>query len=994
MSKLVIVESPTKARTIRGFLPNDYQVQASMGHIRDLPDSAAEIPAKYKKEDWARLGVNVQENFDPLYVIPKAKQQVVKELKEALKSADELILATDEDREGESISWHLQEVLQPRVPIKRMVFHEITREAIQASLQNCRQVDEQLVRAQETRRILDRLVGYTLSPLLWKKIRPKLSAGRVQSVAVKLLVDRERERRAFRQGSYWDLKAELFYDNSTFPAELTHLAGKRLATGQDFDENTGQIAAGRDVVLLNEAQAIALQARLTDKIWTVASVEERPVTRKPAPPFTTSTLQQEANRKLRLSAQITMRIAQKLYEEGYITYMRTDSVHLSDQAITAARECVEAMYGPQYLSPKPRQFTTKAKAAQEAHEAIRPAGSEFRLPADTPLHGSDLALYDLIWKRTVASQMAEARQTNIVVLSHVEDATFRSSGKRIDFPGFFRAYVEGSDDPDAAIEDQAIPLPDLKTGDHPTCQNLEPVGHETQPPARFTEASLVKLLESEGIGRPSTYATIINTIINRGYVRQQKNALIPTFTAFAVTGLLEKHFPDLVDTHFTARMEQTLDDIATGEVDWLPYLSKFYLGEKGLEHQVQIQSDTIDPKVARSIHLADIEFKIGVSYYGPYVEVDDDNGGVRASLPEDIPPADLNAEQVESLIKLKLEGPKPLTYHPETGEAVYVFPQGPFGPYVQLGDKTEEQPKPKRTSVPKEMTPDQVTPEIALGLLSLPRTLGQHPETGKSIQTNIGRFGPYIVHDGDFRSLGKSDNVLTITLDRALEMLAQPKKSRGKRSAGPPLRTLGEHPEDHEPINLYDGRYGPYVKHGDLNASLPKDLSPDEITLDQALQLLADRASSSGKGKTGSKKKSTKSSATQTAEEASSATEGKSATRSSRQTKATTSKSSSSTKAATTRSTTPKSTSKSTTKSSTQSTKAGQSKKGSSTQTTGQGRQSKLKTTGSGRATDPSATNGSKAQPSKSTEPNNGESSRKTTIRKISPPRPKASSAS
>ncbi len=848
MSKLVIVESPTKARTIRGFLPAGYEVQASMGHVRDLPDSAAEIPEEVKGEDWSRLGVNVRADFEPLYVIPKDKKKVVKELKDALKKADELILATDEDREGESISWHLQQILRPKVPTRRMVFHEITREAIQQALENCREVDEQLVRAQETRRILDRLVGYTLSPLLWKKIAPKLSAGRVQSVAVKLLVDRERQRRAFKKGSYWDLKGELRHQQTPFPAELVNLAGKRLATGQDFDESTGQIAAGRDVVLLDQAQAEALRTRLLGKEWTVSSVEERPSTRKPAPPFTTSTLQQEANRKLHLSAQQTMRIAQKLYEEGYITYMRTDSVHLSEQAISAARACVESMYGREYLSPKPRQYTTKAKGAQEAHEAIRPAGSEFRLPNQTPLSGQELALYDLIWKRTVASQMAEARQTHTTVLIAVEDAVFRASGKRIDFPGFFRAYVEGSDDPDAALEDREVHLPLLRQGDHPECQKLESVGHETQPPARFTEASLVKVLESEGIGRPSTYATILNTIVGRGYVKPMGNALVPTYTAFAVTELLEKYFPNLVNTRFTAEMEQTLDDIASGQAEWLPYLRHFFLGDQGLEGQVKARELEIDSGLARSIHLENLPVKIGIGPYGPYVAVENEVGEVRANLPEDIPPADLSEEQVAELIKLKQEGPKPVAFHPETQEPVYVVPQGPYGPYVQLGDVSEDNKKPKRTSLPKGLKPDQVTPEVALGLLSLPRTLGEHPESGKKVQAGIGRFGPYVVCDGDFRSLPAGDDVLTVSFERALELLAQPKKGRGRGSAKP-LRELGSHPEDGEPVNLHNGPYGLYVKHGKVNASLPKDISAEEATLEMALQMLAEKEGASGGSK-------------------------------------------------------------------------------------------------------------------------------------------------
>ncbi|WP_208344218.1 type I DNA topoisomerase, partial [Aetokthonos hydrillicola] len=597
MSTLVIVESPTKARTIRNYLPRDYRVEASMGHVRDLPQSATEIPSNVKGEKWAQLGVNIDADFEPLYVVPKDKKKIVTQLKEALKDVDELILATDEDREGESISWHLHQLLKPKVPIKRMVFHEITSEAIKKALENCRDIDEQLVRAQETRRILDRLVGYTLSPLLWKKIAWGLSAGRVQSVAVRLLVKRERQRRAFHQGTYWDLKATLTppaeKGSLSFVSQLITLGGTRLATGSDFDSATGQIAKERQVILLNEAEALALKERLAGKVWQVTEMEERPVTRKPAPPFTTSTLQQESNRKLRLSARDTMRIAQNLYEQGYITYMRTDSVNLSEQAITAARACVAQLYGKQYLSPEPRQYATKSKGAQEAHEAIRPAGNSFRTPQDTGLSGRELQLYDLIWKRTVATQMADSRQTQITMQLQVEDAGFRSSGKRIDFPGFLRAYVEGSDDPEAALEDQEIILPNLKVGDRPNCKELEAIGHETQPPARYTEATLVKTLESEGIGRPSTYASIIGTIIDKGYTQLTNNALIPTFTAFAVTDLLEKHFPDIVDPSFTSKMEQTLDDIAAGEAKWLPYLREFYLGEKGLETLVKEQEKQI-----------------------------------------------------------------------------------------------------------------------------------------------------------------------------------------------------------------------------------------------------------------------------------------------------------------------------------------------------------------------------------------------------------------
>lgn len=845
MSTLVIVESPTKARTIRNYLPAGYRVEASMGHVRDLPQSAAEIPPKVKGEKWASLGVNVESDFEPLYVVPKDKKKVVKELKEALKQADELVLATDEDREGESISWHLQQVLNPKVPIKRMVFHEITEEAIQAALNQCRTVDQQLVRAQETRRILDRLVGYTLSPLLWKKIAPSLSAGRVQSVAVRLLVQRERQRRAFRQGSYWDLKALLAQADSPFEARLVTLAGKRLATGSDFDENTGQIAEGRDVVLLNEAEARDLQARLTDQTWQVSDLEERPVTRKPSAPFTTSTLQQEANRKLRLSARETMRVAQNLYERGFITYMRTDSVHLSQQAIAAARTCVEQKYGKSYLSPQPRQYATKSKGAQEAHEAIRPAGSRFRTPQETELSGVQLALYDLIWKRTMATQMAEARQTHITVQIQVADAGFRASGKRIDFPGFFRAYVEGSDDPDAAIENQEVILPPLQPGDTPTCQELEAIGHETQPPARYTEASLVKMLESEGIGRPSTYATIIGTICDRGYAQRSGNALVPTFTAFAVTALLEKNFPDLVDTGFTARMEQTLDEISTGEAEWLPYLQTFYLGEGGLDTQVKAQENQIDPTEARTVDLADLEdAKVRIGRYGPYLEAENGKGPIKASIPKNVTPADLDPDQVELLLRQKLEGPEKLGLHPETGEPIYVL-LGAYGPYVQLGEATDENPKPKRASLPKGVEMEKVTLEQAVNLLSLPRTLGHHPETGSPVKVGLGRFGPYVVHDQgkdgkDYRSLKAEDDLFTIGLERALELLAQPKGRRGRSSKSKQaLRELGTHPQDKEPVNIYDGPYGPYVKHGKVNVSVPKDQPVEELTLEQALTLLA-----------------------------------------------------------------------------------------------------------------------------------------------------------
>lgn len=854
-----------------------------MGHVRDLPQSASEIPAAVKGETWAQLGVNVDADFEPVYVVPKDKKKIVTQLKEALKDVDELILATDEDREGESISWHLYQLLKPKVPTKRMVFHEITQEAIKKALKNCRNIDEQLVRAQETRRILDRLVGYTLSPLLWKKIAWGLSAGRVQSVAVRLLVTRERQRRAFHEGTYWDLKASLSKEKTPFAAQLITLGGTKIANGSDFDATTGQITAGRNVLLLNEEQAVALKERLTGKTWNVNDIEERPVTRKPSPPFTTSTLQQESNRKLRLSARDTMRVAQNLYEQGYITYMRTDSVHLSDQAIAAARSCVEKLYGQQYLSPQPRQYTTKSKGAQEAHEAIRPAGSTFRTPQETALGGRELAIYDLIWKRTVACQMADSRQTQITVQLQVEDAGFRSSGKRIEFPGYLRAYVEGSDDPEAALEDQEVILPNLKVGDHPNCTDLEAVGHETQPPARYTEASLVKTLESEGIGRPSTYASIIGTIIDKGYAHLVTNALIPTFTAFAVTDLLEKHFPDIVDPSFTSKMEQTLDDIATGEAKWLPYLQQFYLGEKGLETLVKERESQIDATKARTVELENLDAKVRIGKYGPYIEVENGEGVITASIPKDLTPADLDPKQVEVLLRQKITGPDQVGRHPETGEPIYVK-IGAYGPYVQLGDKTDENPKPKQASLLKGVTPETVTLEMAVGLLALPRTLGVHPVTGGKIQASLGRFGPYVVHDQgkegkDYRSLKAADNVLAISLERALELLSEPKKGRSSTNSKSKaaLRELGTHPEDGETINIYDGPYGPYIKHGKTNVSIPEGQTVEDITLAEALNLLAAKAST-GKStrktskSTSSKSKSTAKSSTTTAKKK--ATEG------------------------------------------------------------------------------------------------------------------------
>ncbi|MFN8488858.1 MAG: type I DNA topoisomerase [Caldilineaceae bacterium] len=856
MTKLVIVESPTKAKTIRNYLPKGYHVEASMGHIRDLPASAAEVPENYKGEPWARLGVNVEKDFDPLYVVPASKKKVVTELRKQLKEADELILATDEDREGESIGWHLYEVLKPKVPVRRMVFHEITRDAIQNALKETRTIDQDLVHAQETRRILDRLVGYTVSPLLWKKIARGLSAGRVQSVAVRLLVLRERERRAFRSGAYWDLKAFLNKrpdkPEHRFEAQLLSVGGVRVASGKDFDENTGKVADTKNVLLLDQQQAEQLRERLLKGLWRVTDLEEKESTRSPYPPFTTSTLQQEANRKLGMGAKETMRIAQALYENGYITYMRTDSVNLSDQAVDAARRRVTELYGQQYLSDKPRRYSTKTKNAQEAHEAIRPAGDQM-LPADAlPISGDERRLYDLIWKRTVATQMANARLKFTTATISVEDALFRASGRTVLFPGFFRAYVEGSDDPEAALESQDAPLPPLAVDEVVDCRDLEAQGHETKPPARYTEATLVKALEAEGIGRPSTYATIIDTIQQRGYAFKQRKELVPTFTAFAVTELLEKHFNDLVDLNFTATMEQKLDDIANGETNWLAYLRHFFLGEAGLENQVKAKDAGIDPRTASGVGLENLSAEVRIGQFGPFLSKEVNGERLTAGLPPDLPPADLSEEMVEQLLNQKLDGPQVVGIDPET-ELPVVLKVGPYGPYVQLGEEDpNSKKKPKRASLLKGMDPNQVDLNLALQLLNLPRTLGEHPETGKVVKAGVGKFGPYVVHGDTFASLKAPDSVLDIELDRALEVIeaaAARKASGGGRSTGGRvakknvLKELGEHP-DGGPVQVLDGRYGPYVSYQKVNVTLPKEVKPEDVTLNQALAWISAKVGS------------------------------------------------------------------------------------------------------------------------------------------------------
>jgi DNA topoisomerase-1 len=854
MKSLVVVESPTKARTIRAFLPSDgFQIEASMGHIRDLPASAKEIPDEFKDEDWARLGVKVDNGFEPLYVVPSKKRDVVKQLRAALQEADALYIATDEDREGESIGWHLVEVLEPDVPVRRMVFHEITEEAIQRALDDTRDIDDRLVEAQQTRRILDRLVGYSISPLLWRKIKPKLSAGRVQSVAVRLLVRRERERITFVPATYWDLKAEL-RKGLSFEAEMTHLGGVRLAAGKDFDENTGRlkedVTEGEDVRLLDEETATALAEQLPEQPWAIVDRKERTRTKSPTAPFITSTLQQEANRKLNLSSSRTMSVAQTLYENGYITYMRTDSTNLAQEAITGARSAVAERYGEDYLSDSVRQYSS-SESAQEAHEAIRPAGSEMKTKEELGLEGIQGALYDLIWKRTVATQMADAqvRYINVYFEAEVEGeaARFRASGKRIDFPGFFRAYVEGSDDPEAELEDQERPLPPLEVGetsvDDPSTNgergflvhSIEPLGHETKPPSRYTEASLVKTLEEEGIGRPSTYASIINTIQNRGYVRKNGSSLVPTFTAFATNNLMEAQFEPLVDVHFTAEMEEALDRIARGSTDPDPYLREFYYGDDGVEPRVEEGLSEIDGREISEIKFPKQwgDYVVRVGKYGPYVEGPMKGSTVTASLPDDLAPGDTTEEKLQSILEEANQDDRVLGIHPEVDQPV-LLKSGPYGPYVQLGDDDQEG-KPKRVSLPPGVEPDDVDFDLGVRIIDLPREVGEHPETGQPITADIGRYGPYVKHKGTFASLKDDDDVLTVGLQRAVELIRQ-KEDRNK-----PERVVGSHPESGEPIEVWKGRYGPYVKHDGTNASLKDDQSIDALTMEEALDLLAEK---------------------------------------------------------------------------------------------------------------------------------------------------------
>jgi DNA topoisomerase-1 len=889
-SRLVIVESPAKAKTIKGYLGPGYVVEASVGHIRDLPNGAAEVPAAYEGQPWARLGVNVDADFQPIYVVNADKKAQVAKLKKLLKEADELFLATDEDREGEAIAWHLQEVLQPKVPVRRMVFHEITKDAIRSAVANPRELNQRLVDAQETRRILDRLYGYEVSPVLWKKVGPKLSAGRVQSVATRLVVERERERRAFRSASYWDVLGTFdtgrpgdASDPRTVNARLVVLDGKRVATGRDFGPD-GKLK-GRDVLHVDEAGARALAAALESAAFAVRAVERKPYRRSPYAPFRTTTLQQEASRKLGFGAKATMQVAQKLYENGFITYMRTDSTTLSDTAVAAARAQVRELYGAEYLPDAPRSYAGKVKNAQEAHEAIRPSGDRFRTPAETGLTGDMFRLYELIWMRTVASQMKDAVGQSVTVriggtAAEAEglpgrDAEFTASGKIITFHGFLKAYVEGSDDPDAELDDRERRLPMVDEGDALGAVELTPEGHATKPPARYTEASLVKELEEREIGRPSTYASIIGTILDRGYVFKKGTALVPSFIAFAVVGLLENHFGRLVDYDFTAKMEDDLDQIARGETAAVPWLRRFYFGEDTpgggdhLEGLKDLVTDlgAIDAREVNSVPVGEgIVLRVG--RYGPYVE----RGDQRADVPADLPPDELTVEKAEELLN-QPSGDYVLGTDPATGHLI-VAKSGRYGPYVtevlpepeaappaaeapadtEAAKKTAKKttakktakkaaakgPKPRTASLFASMSLDTVTLEEALKLFSLPRVVGVDPGSGEEITAQNGRFGPYLKKGTDSRSLATEDQLFSVTLEEALALYAQP-KARGRAAAKPPLKELGTDPVSGKPVVVKEGRFGAYVTDGETNATLRVADSVEDITPERGYELLAEK---------------------------------------------------------------------------------------------------------------------------------------------------------
>ena len=858
--KLVIVESPAKARTIEGYLGRDYVVESSIGHIRDLPQTAADIPAKIKGEPWARLGVNVDDGFKPVYVVSRDKKSHISKLKSLLKDADELYLATDEDREGEAIAWHLLDELKPRadLPVKRMVFHEITPHAIEAAVENPREIDMDLVEAQEARRILDRLYGYEVSPVLWKKVMSGLSAGRVQSVATRLVVDRERERMVFKAASYWDLEgtfdAGADHEQRMFPAKLHAVDEVRVARGSDFLD-TGELKPNAQVVHLSQGRAEALVEALHDTAFAVRSVESKPYTRSPYAPFRTTTMQQEASRKLGFSASRTMSVAQRLYENGFITYMRTDSTTLSDTAIAAARDQARELYGAEYLPDSPRTYANKVKNAQEAHEAIRPAGDSFRTPAQTGLSGDEFRLYELIWMRTIASQMKDAKGNTVTVrlggpAATGEDVVFSASGRTITFHGFLKAYVESTDDTDAARDDQETRLPNLAEGASVSAASMRASGHETKPPARYTEASLISELEKREIGRPSTYASIIGTILNRGYVYKKGTALVPAWLAFSVIRLLEEHFARLVSYEFTARMEDVLDDIAGGRKDLQTELAEFYFGSGNVEGLKKLVTELgeIDAKELATFPVrrpdgtpSGIDLRVG--RYGPYVEDTTAEGETkpRANVPEDLPPDELTEERARELLANPAGAERELGTDPETGHLV-VARNGRYGPYVTevLPDDAPKKQKPRTGSLFKDMSLDTVTLEQALRLLWLPRVVGTDPESGEEITAQNGRYGPYLKKGTDSRSLESEQQIFDVTLEQALAIYAQP-KTRGRQAASAPLKELGNDPVSGKPVVVKAGRFGEYVTDGEYNATLRKDDSVEAITLERAAELLAER---------------------------------------------------------------------------------------------------------------------------------------------------------
>jgi len=865
--KLVIVESPAKARTIAGYLGQGYVVESSIGHIRDLPQSASDIPARIKGESWARLGVDVDNGFEPVYVVAADKRAHITKLKKLLKEASELYLATDEDREGEAIAWHLFDELNPKVPVKRMVFHEITPQAIAAAVANPRDIDMDLVEAQEARRVLDRLYGYEVSPVLWKKVMSGLSAGRVQSVATRLIVARERERMAFRAASYWDLEgtfdAGAKHDERMFPAKLYSVDGSRVARGSDFTaqgELKPSTATGLGVVQLDRSRAEALAESLHETSFDIRSVESKPYRRSPYAPFRTTTLQQEASRKLGYTASRTMSIAQRLYENGFLTYMRTDSVTLSGSAIDAAREQVRELFGAEYLPDKPRAYQSKVKNAQEAHEAIRPAGERFRTPAQTGLSGDEFRLYELVWMRTVASQMKDAEGRSVTVrlggpAASGEDCVFSASGRVITFHGFLKAYVEGSDDPDTETDDRETRLPAVAEGDVVSAASVKASGHETKPPLRYTEATLIRELEEREIGRPSTYASILGTILNRGYVYKKGTALVPAWLAFSVTRLLEEHFSRLVSYEFTAGMEDVLDEIAAGRKDRRTELAEFYFGKGDIEGIKQLVTDLgdIDARELATFAIGEgIDLRVG--RYGPYVEDEDGN---RGNVPEDLPPDELTLDVAKELLANPAGAETELGADPDTGNRV-VAKTGRFGPYVTevLPEDAPKNKKPRTSSLFKSMTPDAITLDQALKLLTLPRVVGVDPESNEEITALNGRYGPYLKKGTDSRSIDDEEKLLTMTLDEALTIYAQP-KARG-RAAANPGRELGDDPETGNKVTVKSGRFGHYVTDGEYNATLRQGDDEETVSLERAAELLAEKRAKGPVPKKRGAKKTTK----------------------------------------------------------------------------------------------------------------------------------------